>query len=244
VTAKLTKDRLKHICYVEVELESLSEDKSIVRGLFLGVQPLVGTSTQLVSKDELFLWVARGDQINTCNLYSFKINSIEIAYKVVINGTTFVDRFSDLQQKDYLEQLDVVTKLMEEENKVIGDGLIDVEFYNEVPADLKKSVSVHTESKAGAHTPPASRHACGYKGTAGTGTTYYKKEVSTTAIKRTTKYPITSAVEQMKAKVQAIREGSYEPPDIPEPAEVKDTKNTTTPYDEDDDMFTYGYGIA
>ena len=67
-------------------------------------------------------------------------------------------------------------------------------------------------------------------------TTYKKKETETFVIKRTTKYPISSAIERMKIKIEAIKKGTYKAPKLaeipadkePKEEEKKEDKSKTT----------------
>lgn len=249
MVAKLVSRDLRHLCYVEVKLESFNDSNSIVSGLFVGVQPLVGTTTQLVSADEMFVWLSRGDQINACNLYSYKIKSIEIGYKVAANAvSTKVERIDDMNQTEFLAQLDEILTAMEKKDAIITDGLIDVDAYVDIPASLKRA-----ESESSASSSVGSTGAGTSRGVAGTGssysrgttTTYEKKEVSTTSIKRTTKYPITSAAGQMQAKIQALRDGTYELPELPElKVDEEGKKSSDTELDADELEEMYGYGFC
>jgi len=254
VTAKLYSTDLENICYVDVGLQALDDDKTIVNGLFLGIRPLVEVNTHLVSKDEVFVWLAQGDQVQTCNLFSYKISYIEVGYKissVAVNIRTA--KFDDLSQPKYREQLNEIVGAMKKANRIIGDDLIDTNTYTNIPSHIKHASFSSTAQAASSQSSKSKT--CGYRGTSHAASGYKSavKTISTTVIKRTTKYPITSAVGQLKAKIQALRDGIYEPPEINEPVEREvDEKNSngdksadteSANFDDDDYMLAH-YGMV
>jgi hypothetical protein len=81
-------------------------------------------------------------------------------------------------------------------------------------------------------------------------TTYKKKGIETFIIKRTTKYPISRALEQMKIKIEAIKGGTYKAPKLAEiPSdkeskedEKKEDKSETTDQAHMEELYGYAGG--
>jgi hypothetical protein len=236
---RFTKERIKDVKYVVVEAVLKRDKSNKVEGLFIGYQPMVKTHTQLVSNDEQFIWLYKGDNIYMLNASHYDIKSIEMQRFAEIS--TYIGT----SQIEYIDRLKLIHETFTEEKKVLASGLIDADEYT-VPKKIedrlnegeKKSEAFKTPSTGASYTPGYSARSggCNYS----TGSYYSRKEPSTTVFKRTTKYPITTAIDKMKAKVEEIRKGEYKAPGLPfipadkeEPAKEADADKTS------DDMTDY-----
>jgi len=240
---RFTKEGVKDVKYVVVEAILKRDKSNKVEGLFIGYQPMVKTHTQLVSNDEQFLWLYKGDNIYMLNASHYEIRSIEI------QRFAEVSTHMGTSQEEYIDRLKLIHEVFTEEKKVLASGLIDVDEYT-VPKKIedrlneegKKSEAADTSSPSSGYSAPSYNTrsgACNYS----TGSYYKKKEPSTTVFKRTTKYPITTAIDKMKAKVEEIRKGEYKAPKLPfipadkkEPVEEADDK-TSTAQDNYEDIY-------
>lgn len=222
---KFEKSEIKEAKYIAVEMAPRKEeDKSNkIKGLFLGCQPMVKDNTQLVAKDEEFIWLHRGDNVYMLNTLHYKIVDIEIERQGKL--TTFI---AGTNQEEYTKRLKMIQEIYAEKDQVLKSGLIDMDNYV-VSDKLKKELESNVEKKSESATPKGTvwnqnsaynnrSGACNY----GTGSVYGShssvytaKKPSTTMFKRTTKYPISPAIDRMKAKVEEIKNGTYLPPKLP-----------------------------
>jgi len=245
---RFTKEDIKDVKYVVVEA-ALKRDKSNkVKGLFIGYQPMVKTHTQLVANDEQFIWLYKGDNIYMLNASLYDVGSIEMQKGPAID--TYVGTY----QGEYTSRLKLIHEVFTEEKKILSSGLIDVDEYT-VPKKVedilgkveKKSDVGKTHSTNEYHSPRSG--ACNYStsgcytGNYSAPTSYKKKDPSTSVFKRTSKYPITTAIDKMKAKVEEIRKGEYKAPELPfipadkeEPPEETENK-TTNALEDYEDMY-------
>ena len=237
---RFTKEGIKDVKYVVVEAILKRDKGNKVEGLFIGYQPMVKTHTQLVSNDEQFIWLYKGDNVYMLNASHYDIKSIEM------QKFAEVSTYIGTSQIEYINRLKLIHETFTEEKKVLASGLIDVDEYV-VPKKVeerlnegeKKSESFKTPSSSAGYSAPdynARSGACNYS----TSSHYSRKEPSTSVFKRTTKYPITTAIDKMREKVEEVRKGEYKAPelslipaDVKEPAEEVDDKTFTAQDDED-----------
>lgn len=240
------KSDVKGSKYIIVEV-SLKRDKSNrMKGLFLGCQPMVKEHTQLVSKDEEFIWLYRGENIHMLNTAHYDIMTFEID-----KYGSKISYAAGTKQGEYIDRLKLIQNVYEDDNKTLKSGLIDVEKYT-VPENVKKDLEVvekknittqTNQSHIGSIYNRNRSGACNYS-----TTNYKKKEPSATVFNRTTKYPITPALDRMRAKVEKLRNGEYKPPKLPKiPADEEEkkeaTKSKAAAADQDDDDFAYMGGM-
>lgn len=209
-----TQEELKDIRYVVVTVSPKADKEKEIKGLLLGYRPLVKVHTQLVSNDEEFIWLQRGNDVYILNTTHYDVGTIEIQISDLIT-----ERRPSTQPVQ-LDRLKMIQEALIADNRTSSNGLIDVSAYK-LPPSLQKEMDKDAEkvkitkpgpSRTGAYSPPRTDYS-----------TYKKKEPSTSIIKRTTKYPTSSAILKMKAKVKEIRDGKYEPPDLPAiPADKED----------------------
>ena len=213
-----TEEELKDIKYVVVTASLKVIKESETKGLFLGYMSLVKTHTQLVSKDERFLWIQMGDNVSILNTSHYDVDLIEIQL-----GNLVTERGPGTQEMA-LSRLESIQEAFARDNRVSISGLIDVDTYK-LPAALQKEMDKSTEKETIKKPGPSRSGSTNYSGSRTSYPTYKKKEPSTTVIKRTTKYPTSAAILRMKAKVKEIKDGKYEPPELlPIPADKEDTE--------------------
>lgn len=226
-----TQPDLKEIDYVIVSA-SLKKDKNVkVAGLLFGYRPLVKADTQIVSQHEIFLWLIKGDEVHILNSLHYNIDYIQIAH---VGGSP--TSYSTINDEINARRLTAIMEALQKQNKTDENSLVDLSKYGKLPKRLEEEVSKPSFVTSSSESKSASRSGgqvydddyngpyTGY----GAGQNYSytkKKEVSTSVIKRTTKYPISSAIDRMKEKVEQLRQGTYEPPKLaPLPGEKEEEK--------------------
>jgi hypothetical protein len=203
-----TEKELKDIRYVVVTVSLKSDKENETKGLFLGYRPLTKVHTQLVSNDEEFIWLQRGENVYILNTAHYNVGNIDIQ----LEDLEATHRTST--QEVGLDRLRVLQEALVEDKRTSPNGLIEVDTYT-LPLSLQKEMNKdearfpivrpdHNRSGAASYSPPRSNYQ-----------TYKKKEPSTSVIKRTTKYPTSTAILKMRAKIKEIRDGKYKPPELP-----------------------------
>lgn len=216
-----TKKELKDVKYVIVTMTLKTDKKDETKGLFLGYKPLVEVHTQLVANSEEFVWLHNGDNVYMLNVDYYKVSIIALQ----IGNTETSHTIST--QEESLSKLETIQEVLVEEKRTRANGLIDVDTY-ELPAKLQKELSGEPKKTVAESTYDNCCGLYGYNPRTGTSnystTSYKRKKPSTFIIKRSTKYPISSAISKMESKIKEIKDGKYKPPILP-----------TIPADETDD---------
>lgn len=214
---------LKDLTYVVVKAALRKKPESCVVGLLYGYRPLVEVNTQIVSQEEMFLWLVKGDDVHILNKFHYSISYIEVGKA---NSSS---RYSSVTDEDNYKRIESLVKFMKENGKTEPSGLIDLAKYGTLPKDVEDEVKKPTflssqksttdtgtsHNRSGGQNYDWSGH---HTNQYAYGYTPAKKEVSTAVIKRTTKYPISTAIDKMREKVALLRQGKYDPPklkDIP-----------------------------
>jgi len=200
-----TKEELKDIKYIIVTMSLKTDKEEETRGLLLGYRPLVKAHTQLVSNDEEFVWLQKGDSVYILNVAHYDVGTIEVKL-----GDLETEHRTATQEVG-LDRLRVLQEALTEDKRTRANGLIDVDTYK-LPLNLQKEMSKDTQKTIITKSTPNRSGSVNYSTPQSDYSTYKKKEPSTSIIKRTTKYPISAAVLKMKAKVKEIRDGKYAPP--------------------------------
>jgi hypothetical protein len=238
---RYTKDKIKDVKYVVVEAALKRDKGNKVEGLFIGYQPMVKAHAQLVANSEQFIWLYKGDNIYMLNASHYDISSIATQMGAVVSTCVLTS------QKEYIERLKLIHEVFTDDKKILSSGLINADEYT-VPEKVRERLN-KGDKKREIVKPPTNYSSPGYNARSGgcnySGSSYYqKKDPSTSIMKRTTKYPITNAIDKMKAKVEEIRQGKYEAPKLPSipadekaPAEKDDDKSTDV-----DDYYDDIYG--
>ena len=225
---RYTKDKIKDVKYVVVEAALKRDKGNKVEGLFIGYQPMVKAHTQLVANTEQFIWLYKGDNIYMLNASHYDISSIMTQMGAVVSTCILT------AQEEYIERLKLIHEVFTDDKKILSSGLINVDEYT-VPEKIRERLNKGDKKREIVKPPPTNYSSPGYNARSGgcnysSGNYYQKKDPSTSVIKRTTKYPITSAIDKMRAKVEEIRQGKYEAPKLPSiPADEK------APAEKDDD---------
>lgn len=245
---RFTEDDIKGLEYVLIEVSLKKDSTNKMRGLFIGIQPMVESHTQLVSKDENFFWLYREDSLYMYNLSHYQVNVIEIGKPNQMSSYTA----GGTDQANYIERLRSIQAVHAKLGKVLKSGLIDADEYSPPEKILKTLKADTTTDTGGNHTPhdysPAGNYS-GYRGAAynrPAGNYYKKKEVTTSLIKRTTRYSVSKAIDKMKAKVEELRKGTYEAPKLKvleDPKKEGEADKKSVDKDEDDDYSQYGVGF-
>lgn len=221
---------LKNVEYVIVTM-CLKDDRAHkIKGLFLGYKPLVESHTQLVSNDEYFVWLYKDK-----NVYMLNVDH----YDIHITTKPKIDHVMLHYSAD--AQLKLIYEFFIKNGKTLTTGLIDINTYN-ITEELQKEID-EGNKKANVSSPLYNNNTTrdnNRSSAVNYSHVYKKKEVSTSIIKRSTKYPISVAIEKMKIKVEEIRGGKYKSPALlPIPADkekeedVKKSKGVT----KDDDLY-------
>lgn len=223
----LSKDDLGNLKYViiEVELHRQSADKIV--GYFMGYRPLAHENLAIASKDEMFLWLSKGEHIHLISLEHYKLSIIRVGTGVVNTRILCTDSWA---KASIVAELYEIVEELKKRNWVDETGLIDVNKYTDVSRALKEEVE--GINYAPQQQQPVYGHNRSGAQYSGSTVLYPKKEVHTSTLKRTSKYNASEAIDAMKAKVQAIRDGKYEPPklkDMPKDKEESEEKKDAQP---------------
>lgn len=208
---RFTKKELENIKYVIVTMCLKDDQTHKIKGLFLGYKPLVEANTQLVSNDEYFVWIHKGENVYMLNADYYNVLSIEI--KVDHEVT----QYSPSTQAVSIDRLKLLHESLTENGRTTITGLIDIGTYK-ITDKIQKELNEDNEKKTASSikTSYVNKPYTPNRSGAVNYSTYKKKEISTSTIKRTTKYPTLSAIEKMKAKIKELKDGKYELPVLPE----------------------------
>lgn len=223
------KSELEKLGYVAMRVELERESSDNLAGLFLGYKPLVTVHTDIASNDEIFLWLAKGDQIHIVSLDHYKVIGIETGYK---NGHSMISRSVPTRYWSKDSAIEEIVSLQNEllsRGWVTSKGLIDITKYESVPENLKSAVEDKTTIPAAKNHNRSSGQWIGASGSTASKPVALpvKKTVSTATIKRTTRYDVTKAIGEMQKKIALLREGKYEPPKLRALAEPESQKKMT-----------------
>ena len=234
---RFTEKELKDIKHVIVTVHLKGDKVDKIKGLFLGYKPLVGSHTQLVSNDEYFIWLYRGENVYMLNVDHYDVYSIEIKA-----GPT-VTQYSTASQESSTDRLKLIHKSLIENKRTTATGLIDISTYDiteKIRKELGKSIK-STESKGTGLYDNVKTHNYNNRSSSVNYITPYKRKVvSTMTMKRTTKYPTSTAILKMKSKVEEIRDGKYKPPallPIPADKEKAEDAKKSRGVIKDDDLY-------
>lgn len=240
---RFTEKELKDIKHVIVTL-CLRDDKAHkIKGLFLGYKPLVEAHTQLVSNDEYFVWVYRGENVYMLNADHYDVHSIEV------KAGNITTQYTTASQDVSIAKLKKIYESLIENKRTIATGLIDISTYD-ITEKIKKELGTNTDNASSKSTSlyGNTKSYNNRSSSVNYGTPYKRKEVSTTTIKRSTKYPISTAIERMKAKVEEIKKGEYKSPalvGIPADKEKSEDAKKSRGVIKDEDLYGEyysGYG--
>jgi hypothetical protein len=243
---RFTEKELKDIKHVIVTVHLKDDKANKIKGLFLGYRPLVESNTQLVSNDEYFIWIYKGE-----NVYMLNVDHYDV-YTIEIKAGHITTQYSTASQEIGIGKLKIIYESLIENKRTIATGLIDISTYD-ITEKIKKDLGTKTDSTS-------SKDASLYGNTksynnrskaVNYSTPYKRKEVSTTTMKRSTRYPISTAIEKMKAKIEEIKNDEYKSPVlavIPADKEKSEDAKKSKGVIKDDDLYgsyysNYGYGM-
>jgi hypothetical protein len=129
-----TEEELKDIRYVVVTVSLKSDKENETKGLFLGYRPLTKVHTQLVSNDEEFIWLQRGENVYILNTAHYNVGNIDIQLK----DLEATHRTST--QEVGLDRLRVLQEALVEDKRTSPNGLIEVDTYT-LPLSLQKEMN-------------------------------------------------------------------------------------------------------
>lgn len=248
------KDKIKEVRYISVTVNRKRDGSSETSGLFIALRTLLDVNTsgvKLVNSDEEYVWLFRGNCAHIFHLGSYKITKIDIGFGEKCKSYNSMS-FKEDEQDKAIAELKEVMRLMEEEGKLSTRGLVTVtDIYKEIPQDVAKALSlksktsegttqVGSRSRSGAVNYGSGGYGNGYVGGYNNGyrngawqrgsgwdktntTTTYTTTTST--IKRTTKYDKGKAMTRIRAKLRAIKAGTYKAPKLKELAIEKEDKS-------------------
>jgi len=219
--------KLDELKYVTVELSMNKNKDTKILGLFLALRQLVAKDTDLVRKDETFVWIQKGKHVHILNLDYYSLETLELGYGPK-DSVASMRKWTKLDKEETMGWLNLIVAAMKKQKRAEESGLIDTTTYGGLPGALAKEVTSDSLYKSTVRTSTATSKtttSTTTKSSAGyTPVKKVKKVVSTSAIKRTTKYTISGAVEKMRIKVQQIRDSEYAPPELPEIPADKEEK--------------------
>lgn len=185
------KEDLKDIKYVIVAANMKRDTTHSIKGLFLGIGPLVESNTVLASASDKYLWLIKGKEIEVLSLEHWDVTLIDMK-----SGKR--DRqVRGIGQDSMVDRLEDIKEAFGNDKKLFENGLIDTSKYVDVPEEMKKTESYSVGNANDTRTRTT------------TSTTTTTKKVETTFFARRTKYNITQATAKIQEKMQQLREGTY-----------------------------------
>jgi hypothetical protein len=246
---RFTEKELKDIKHVIVTV-CLKNDKSDkIKGLFLGYRPLVESHTQLVSNDEYFVWLYKGENVYMLNTDHYEVCSTEV------KAGQQITQYSTILQIDSIARLKLIHEAFIKNKRTLGTGLIDISTYD-ITERIRRELGTGTKSTDSKDTSLYGNKHPLYNNRSSSvnysASSYKKREVTTTTLKRSTKYPISTAIEKMKAKIEEIKKGEYKSPvlaAIPADKEKAEDAKKSKGVIKDDDLYedyysNFGYGTG
>lgn len=229
------------INYIWVSITLKNSEEGRITGLFHSIRPMHEYSKYETDREKLSIWLYVNSNIGAYSLEHYNIRTISIGYNNVNNnGCSQATLFNndDERQESAKGQLIALRHRFEENKKLSEDGFIDMKEYKNIPTFLdKEQISSNYKLKTSnisdnaTNTPTINAHV--YSTTNRIPYVANNKE-STTMITRTTKYSAKRAIEQMKKKIDDIKNGVYKNPKL-KALEVDSSKNHTDNNDDDDD---------
>ena len=212
-----TEDGLKDLNYVIIDAKPKEGHDPNAKGLFLGIKTLSrgeDTGSDDETKGELFIWIYNAKTVLILNLKHYFINCIETS---TLNRTQSV-HFRKNEASACLAKLHTVQAVLISQKKIKPNGLVDLSAYKSLPTDFTEITSKTTETdkdisgvSSGIKTSFSDQN---WPNNKSATVAYKSKEVETSIIRRTTKCPAEEALTIMKAKIGAVKGGTYKPPKL------------------------------
>lgn len=218
---------IKHkvINYITANVRLRGNESVVIKGYVLAVLPINAFGTHSVVKGEDYIWMFREKSVQILSTKYYFVSQVNVGYGDKTSETTSYTVDKAAEGINFLLNLQ---KQLKDDNKLTANGLINVMAFLDVPEYLKKEIeskptTTHTTTTGSIHNTVANTTTV-VDNQKQIG--YVRKEVSTGIIKRTTKYSITQAMEAMRKKLIALKNGEYKAPklsEIPADKEADDT---------------------
>jgi len=251
------KNGLIDLNYAAITIKTKEENVNAgVYGLLLGYRSLISDDkTDHTETDSSFIWIYKNKCVYLYSLKYYNIESVEISvgnHGKTSQFTNFKGR-EDEAVKSVLE----IIEALKEQNKMQSNGLIDVHKYESLPAELKgylddgkqttvqQSATKHTNGVNSGSTKSVMDLYKNRNDKVYTSTIYKAKNAETFFIERTSRYPVPKALEDMKEKIEKIKNGTYKPPKLKKllADKEKDVKKDNDVDDDEDIYGGYGYNM-
>jgi hypothetical protein len=215
--------------YIILAVELKSDTRIRHEGLYVGIRPIVNRPTAIASPDDDYFHMYYEGAIQVFHTDYYRAVYMEVC----IDAFTASKPYTEADQEDVISRLEKAYEVAKEWGW-LKNGLIDPDKYTEIPAMKKHMLS--RSSGVGIGSAASSKAKTGSAGYTGVGrrasvhnrqttTTTTKKEVHTSEIARTSKYPVDTALESMKSKLEKIQEGTYKQPVLKKiPADIEAEK--------------------
>lgn len=218
------KNKIKELCYISVTVKN-SPNAGEIRGLFIGLRPLVenkdvGNNRNIDISDD-YLWLMRGNCVHLFNLDVYDITHIDIGFGE--KCAHYVQKsFERTEQNKAVIELENITNLLKEEGKLKESNIVSpTEIYTNIPAAVAKSMDLKSKesntvedtkktTNKSQSVPVTRSGAVNYSGAGYVNT----NTVTTAIIERTTTYDKSKAIARMRAKIKAIKNGTYTAPKL------------------------------
>lgn len=210
-----TKEGLKDLNYVVINIKPKKGDDPHIKGLLLGIRSLDHTGED---NPELFVWVYRDKTVFILALRYYSISSLEVCIDEKTMKSQFI-YFEETQSLTAVAKIYVIQKVLGDQDRIKQNGLIDVSTYRHLPEYLTKMIGddnivggkQEKDNTAGTNSRATSAAGINHNRSS-TYTPYVAKTVTTFVIERATKYSIEEAILAMGDKVREMRAKTYQPP--------------------------------
>ncbi len=234
---KYTKDGLKDVTYIVIDVQSKTHTNLETKGLFIALKPVADRPSVIIGPDDIFIWICADGNVHMFNTEYYNITGITLGFgQKSIKSQQVV--YKEGEQREALERIKDIQLAMVELGRVKETGLMDLSSYAELPTIFENLLkekddgnNKRNQKKAdrGIHYPlsqtPGSYHSSVYK----------PKVIETAYIKRTTKYSIKNALKAMESRIKDIANDKYNPPKLKKiPADNIKEEAAKTEVDDDD----------
>lgn len=226
---KLSAHQFKGISYVVITVADRDDKKGEkLTGLFGGVIPISNADTLLVSPEDMYICVLRDGTISFLSSLFHDVERISIGNlkecEPSTESTSVIKAFTKTDQTSAIEILKKIYEAMKLEGRLGEHDIIDDSKYS-LPDDLKAAVagspsesnqraSNHVRSGGTSYWPFRHPGANSVHST-GNNTCGYQPKAVTTTVFVSTQKASGEEIASMRAKLKAIKDGTYEPPKLP-----------------------------
>lgn len=236
------KNKLDEVRYVTVTVQNKKVQSNKTTGLFVSIGPLIkiNTSTRLLSPNDNFVWLFRGNCAYMFSMDYYNITNIGIGYGDNCKNTISVP-YNEAQQEQAIKELTSILAIMEENGKTSSQKLIEItSVYRQIPDEIASKLDLTSKTKTddvktttakeptvtktvGANTTSNTvvnnnvrSGAVNYSSTKSAGYTANNSTyvTETSVIKRTTSYDRSKAMASIRTKLRSIKKGTYKAPKL------------------------------